>query len=58
MKLLKVLLVMGLFKLPVDRVNNGAKTSIYDVKVEGIDGEALELSQFKGKKNTICKCCI
>ncbi len=60
MKILKVLLVMGLFKMTVPNDSNGAKQSIYDLKIDGIDGVALDLNQFKGKKilfvNVASKC--
>lgn len=60
MKLLKVLLVMGLFKMSVSDDAGNIKASVYDIKVNGIDGAALDLGQFKGKKilfvNVASKC--
>ena len=52
-------LILVSFILP-SKKNNLIKTSIYQFKVEGLSGDKIDFSQFKGKKilivNTASKC--
>jgi glutathione peroxidase len=51
---------LGSQKNPDTAFNSGAAKSIYDFKVEALDGGTIDFSQFKGKKilvvNTASKC--
>ncbi len=60
MKTLKITIIMALFSLLGNSQVVKPNKSIYDIKIEGIDGEVLDLKQYKGKKilfvNVASKC--
>jgi glutathione peroxidase len=60
MKTLKITIIMALFTFLGNAQNSTSKESLYDIKLVGIDGEVLDLNQFKGKKilfvNVASKC--
>jgi len=35
--------------------NNPTAMNLYDIALQDIDGNAMDLSAYKGKKNPICK---
>lgn len=60
MKVLNILLLMTLFSSAVKAQVLEPKSSIYDVKINDINGKPIDLAQFKGKKmlfvNVASKC--
>nr|WP_028890308.1 glutathione peroxidase [Tenacibaculum ovolyticum] len=60
MKTLKITLLMALFSFLGNAQTVASKESLYDIKIEGIDGKQLDLNQYKGKKilfvNVASKC--
>lgn len=60
MKILKITLIMALFNFFGNAQTLAPKESLYDIKIEGIDGKLLDLKQYKGKKilfvNVASKC--
>lgn len=60
MKTLKITLIMALFNFFSNAQTVAPKESLYDIKIEGIDGKLLDLNQYKGKKilfvNVASKC--
>ena len=60
MNTVKIFLIMALFSFSGKAQTVAPKESLYDIKIEGIDGENLDLNQFKGKKilfvNVASKC--
>jgi glutathione peroxidase len=51
---------MALFTFLGNAQSSVSKESLYDIKLEGIDGKSLDLNQYKGKKilfvNVASKC--
>ena len=60
MKTLKITLIMALFNFFGNAQTTAPKESLYDIKIDQIDGKLLDLSQYKGKKilfvNVASKC--
>lgn len=60
MNTVKIFLIMALFSLSGKAQTVTPKESLYDIKIEGINGKKLDLRQFKGKKilfvNVASKC--
>lgn len=60
MKTLKITLLMALFSFLGNAQTVAPNESLYDIKVEGIEGKQLNLNQYKGKKilfvNVASKC--
>lgn len=60
MRTLKITLLMALFSFLGNAQTVTPKESLYDIKIEGIDGKRLDLNQYKGKKilfvNVASKC--
>ena len=60
MKTLKITLIMALFNFFGNAQTVAPKESLYDIKIEGINGKLLDLNQYKGKKilfvNVASKC--
>ena len=60
MKTLKITLLMALFSFLGNAQTVAPNESLYDIKIEGIDGKQLNLNQYKGKKilfvNVASKC--
>lgn len=60
MRTLKITLLMALFSFLGNAQTVTPKESLYDIKIEGIDGKDLDLNQYKGKKvlfvNVASKC--
>ncbi|QXP72780.1 glutathione peroxidase [Tenacibaculum sp. AHE15PA] len=60
MRTLKITLLMALFSFLGNAQTVTPKESLYDIKIEGIDGKNLDLNQYKGKKilfvNVASKC--
>lgn len=50
MNTVKIFLIMALFSFSGKAQTVAPKESLYDIKIEGIDGKNLDLNQFKGKK--------
>ena len=50
MKLLNLILVMALFSSTIKAQTLEPKTSIYDVKINDINGKEINLESYKGKK--------
>jgi hypothetical protein len=47
--------------IPIKNRLNSQETSapsMYDITIDTIDGEAIDFSSFKGKKNTFCERCL
>lgn len=60
MKTLKITLLMALFSFLGNAQTVAPNTSLYNIKIKGIDGKVLDLNQYKGKKilfvNVASKC--
>lgn len=60
MKLIKILFIMALFSFSGKAQTVAPKESLYDLEIKDINGEKLDLQQFKGKKllfvNVASKC--
>ena len=60
MKTLKITLIMALFNFFGNAQTIAPKESLYDIKIEEINGKLLDLNQYKGKKilfiNVASKC--
>ncbi len=60
MRTLKITLLMALFSFLGNAQTVTPKESLYDIKIEGIDGKNLDLNEYKGKKilfvNVASKC--
>ena len=60
MKTFKITIIMALFSLIGNSQVVNPNKSIYDIKIEGIDGGTIDLNQYKGKKilfvNVASKC--
>lgn len=60
MKTLKITIIMALLTFLGNAQSSVSKESLYDIKLEGIDGKSLDLNQYKGKKilfvNVASKC--
>ncbi|WP_407704733.1 glutathione peroxidase [Tenacibaculum tangerinum] len=60
MNTVKIVLIMSLFSFLGNAQTVTPKESLFDVKISSINGESLDLSQFKGKKilfvNVASKC--
>lgn len=60
MKTLKITLLMALFSFLGNTQTVTPNESLYDIKIEGIDGKLIDLNQYKGKKilfvNVASKC--
>lgn len=60
MKKIKIVLLMSLFSFLGNAQTKPSNESLYDIKIEGIDGKILDLNQYKGKKilfvNVASKC--
>lgn len=60
MKIVNIVLFMTFFSFLGNTKPITSNQSLYDIKIDGIDGKALDLNQFKGKKilfvNVASKC--